>query len=173
MPFILVSVGQQRGVTSAWPKVWANDLGIDSAGYFPCGLPYNRMGHGPDPLVVFSKVLSKPLIWLGSLLMGTFGTPEDPSDLLVTIEAEDKHDFKGRLAEITAPTLVVVGEQDPFYTETLFRETAQGIPNAQLILYPKMRHPAYGKQFARDVLDFLKENGDKLVIAIDPKGGKR
>jgi hypothetical protein len=37
----------------------------------------------------------------------------------------------------------------------LFRETAEGIPNARLIVYPGMGHPASGKQFGRDVLAFL------------------
>jgi hypothetical protein len=31
------------------------------------------------------------------------------------------------------------------------------MPNARLILYPGMGHPAMGKQFARDVLSFLRE----------------
>jgi len=39
----------------------------------------------------------------------------------------------------------------------LFRESAAGIPNARLILYEKMGHPANGKQFERDVMAFLKE----------------
>jgi pimeloyl-ACP methyl ester carboxylesterase len=100
---------------------------------------------------------SKPIIWIGSLLAGMFGAPSDPSDFVVTIEAEDKHDFKARLGQITAPTLVVAGDKDPFYPEALFRETAEGIPNARLILYQGMGHPASGKQFRRDVLKFLKE----------------
>jgi pimeloyl-ACP methyl ester carboxylesterase len=90
---------------------------------------------------------------MGGLL---FGAPKDPSDLIVTIEAEYNHNFKARLAQITAPTLVIAGDKDPFYTETLFRETAEGIPNAKLILYKGMGHPAFGKQFHRDVLLFLK-----------------
>ena len=101
------------------------------------------------------KYALKPVVWLGSLLFGTFGAPEDPNDLVVTIEVEDKHDFKDRLAQITAPTLVVAGDKDPFYTETLFRETASGLPNARLILYKGMGHPASGKQFGSDVLAFL------------------
>jgi pimeloyl-ACP methyl ester carboxylesterase len=99
----------------------------------------------------------RPVVWLGSLLAGRFGAPEDPSDLVVTIEAEDKFNFKDRLAQIMAPTLVVAGDQDPFYTEALFRETAEGIPNARLILYKGMGHPAHGKQFRRDVLMFLRK----------------
>lgn len=103
------------------------------------------------------RCLAKPTIWLGSLLGELLDAPEDPSDLVTTIEAEDKHDFKDRLTQITAPTLVVAGDKDPFYSETLFRETAEGIPNARLILYKGMGHPASGKQFSRDVLAFLKE----------------
>ncbi len=103
------------------------------------------------------KYLSGPIVWLGSHALGLLAAPKDPSDLVVTVEAEDKHDFRDRLAEITAPTLVVAGDRDPFYTEALFRETAAGIPKARLILYPGMGHPASGKQFARDVLAFLRE----------------
>jgi pimeloyl-ACP methyl ester carboxylesterase len=104
------------------------------------------------------KYLAKPIVWTASPLMTLLSAPKDPSDLVVTVLAEDEHDFKERLAEITAPTLVVAGDQDPFYSPSLFRETAEGIPNAKLILYPGMRHPAYGKQFGRDVLAFLQES---------------
>lgn len=54
-----------------------------------------------------------------------------------------------------AHTLVIAGDRDPFYTEVLFQETAEGIPDARFILYHSMGHPAFGKQFQRDVLAFL------------------
>lgn len=85
--------------------------------------------------------------------------PSDPSDLLITIDAEDKFDFRARLCEISAPTLVIAGEDDPFYSPELFRDTARGIPHARLILYPNMGHPAAGKQFQRDTLAFLRAEG--------------
>jgi pimeloyl-ACP methyl ester carboxylesterase len=104
------------------------------------------------------KYVTAPLVWLASRLGGMlFGAPEDPSDLVITVEAEEKHNFKDRLNQISAPTLVIAGDKDPFYTEALFRATAEGIPNARLILYKGMGHPAYGKQFHRDVLLFLKD----------------
>ena len=84
-----------------------------------------------------------------------FGKPEDPSDLVVTIEAEDKHSFLDRLHEIKAPTLVIAGEKDPFYTPELFRKTAEGIPGSKLIIYEKMGHPASGKQFKEEIRKFL------------------
>jgi pimeloyl-ACP methyl ester carboxylesterase len=102
------------------------------------------------------KLVSPPIAWTAAGLL-SLGGSTDLSDLIVTIEAEDQHAFKDRLSEISAPTLVIAGEEDPFYTPDLFRETAVGIPHARLELYEKMRHPAMGKQFERDVLAFLKE----------------
>lgn len=99
--------------------------------------------------------------WYGaviSALVGSLrplGAPDDPSDLVATIEAEDGFDLRDRLAEISVPTLVIAGAADPFYTEELFRETARGIPGAKLVLYPGMGHPAQGKPFGREVRKFL------------------
>jgi len=73
------------------------------------------------------KHFFRSLMWL----FGTYDTPDDPSDGLVEIEAEDKHDFKDRLAEIQVPTLVIGREEDFFYP---IRDTATGIPDAKLIL---------------------------------------
>ena len=91
---------------------------------------------------------------IASLMLATTA-PDDASDLVVTIEAEDKHDFRNRLGEIQAPTLVIAGARDPFYTEESLRVTARGIPNAQLVLYPDKGHAPSGKQFRQDVLAFL------------------
>ncbi|MHB9032109.1 MAG: alpha/beta fold hydrolase [Anaerolineae bacterium] len=102
------------------------------------------------------NALGSALAFIGSVLM-SFSAPQDPSDLVITVEAEDAHDFYNRLHEIQAPTLVVAGDRDPFYTAELFRETAAGIPGARLILYPGMGHPASGPQYERDVLAFLRE----------------
>jgi pimeloyl-ACP methyl ester carboxylesterase len=103
-----------------------------------------------------AHALGLALAWIGSSLMA-LGAPRDASDLVVTVEAEDVHAFKDRLSEITAPTLVVAGSDDPFYTEALFRETAAGIPNARLVLYAGKGHVPTGKQFEQDVRAFLSE----------------
>jgi pimeloyl-ACP methyl ester carboxylesterase len=102
------------------------------------------------------KLLNPSLACITARLLSLGKTP-DLSDLVITIETEDQHAFKERLSEIKVPTLVIAGVDDPFYTPALFRETAAGIPNARLVLYEKMRHPATGKQFERDVLAFLRE----------------
>jgi len=106
------------------------------------------------PQAGIGKWLSRPLVWLSSVLL-SLKPPRDPGDLVVTVEAEDRHAFRDRLCEIGAPSLIAAGMNDFFYTPELFRETAEGIPNARLCLYPKMGHPAGGKQFRRDVLEFL------------------
>jgi len=105
--------------------------------------------------------VARPVAWLGALLAGRFVVPEIPADLVVTIEAEDKFNFKERLGQIAAPTLVVAGDRDPFYTVALFRETAEGIPNVRLILYEGLGHPVHGQQFDRDVRMFLNEGVTK------------
>ena len=67
---------------------------------------------------------------------GLFDHPHDASDLCVTVDAEDRFNYKTKLADIKAPTLLAAGEKDPFYTPELFKETAAGIPGAVLKLYP-------------------------------------
>jgi pimeloyl-ACP methyl ester carboxylesterase len=85
-----------------------------------------------------------------------FGASNGSADGLVELEAEDKFNFKERLADIKVPTLVIGGENDSFYP---IRETAEGIPGAKLILYKKSGHTAMFKpQFNRDVLSFLSQD---------------
>ena len=91
---------------------------------------YTLMLDGLMPNKGVMKPLARPLTWLASQVMGRFDAPKDPSCLMITVEAEDKFNFKDRLEEIQVPTLVAGGEEDPFYTPDLFRETAEGIPNA-------------------------------------------
>jgi len=103
------------------------------------------------------KHVFKFLVWLFGKSM--FGASGDPSDGLVEVESEVNHDFASKqLAEIKVNTLVIGGEEDKFY---LNRETAEGIPNAKLILYEGFGHNAFNDnklQFQADILDFLKED---------------
>ncbi len=92
----------------------------------------------------------KAVFWLFGRSMFGSGSP---SDGIIEIEAEDKHDFKERLAEIKMPTLVIGGDRDFFYP---IRETAEGIPGAKLVLYEGAGHMAMMKsRFGEDVLSFL------------------
>lgn len=129
---ILQRLFMELGRQGKWRKVFSSMVD----GIYPRGI---------------KKYLFKLFMWL----FGTFAAPEDPSDMLVTLEAEDKHDFRDRLVEIKAPTLVIGGEEDYFYP---IRETAAGIPNAKLILYEGFGHTAMSdnnRQFQEDILAFL------------------
>lgn len=46
----------------------------------------------------------------------------------------------GRLAELTAPTLVLHGEQDPVVRPSAARATAAAVPDARLVLLPRVGH---------------------------------
>jgi pimeloyl-ACP methyl ester carboxylesterase len=106
-----------------------------------------------------AKQVTRPIAWLIGVLSMVFARSQaDPSDYLVTIEAEDKFNFQSRLSEIKAPTLVIGGARDPFYSPELFRETAAGIPQAQLILYEKAGHGPTGKRVTQDILTFLEQD---------------
>jgi pimeloyl-ACP methyl ester carboxylesterase len=78
------------------------------------------------------------------------------SDGIAELDAEDKFNFKEWLAEIKTPTLVIGGAEDPLY---LIRETAEGIPDAKLILYEKAGHTAMMKKdLQKDIVNFLNED---------------
>lgn len=88
-------------------------------------------------------------------LMDPYMRPRNPSDMLHFAQAEDSFDVRDRLATIHAPTLVIGGEDDLSYTLELFRETAEGLPDARLILYPRTGHMGTFKRFGADVIAFL------------------
>jgi pimeloyl-ACP methyl ester carboxylesterase len=60
----------------------------------------------------------------------------------------------------TAPTLLVAGGRDRFYTPELFRETADGIPGARMALYQNKGHPGViaHKPAIREIVAFLRAN---------------
>ena len=120
---------------------------------------YTTMLDGLYPQGGIKKRFFKLLMWLTA----TFSKPKDPSDFLVTVEAEDKHNVKDLLGEIKVPTLVIGGEDDYFYP---IRETAAGIPNAELILYEGFGHNAWldnRRQFQEDILAFLKKGASEDI----------
>ncbi|HSP75854.1 MAG TPA: alpha/beta hydrolase [Cryobacterium sp.] len=109
---------------------------------------------------MFSAIGDKPRSRLAAgmgWLLGRSMFGKASPDLITTIRAEDAFDLRDRLGEIEAPTLVIGGDQDGFYTPELFRETAVRIPNGRLILYPGKGHMATisDPRLMADVLEFL------------------
>lgn len=66
--------------------------------------------------------------------------PEDPTDLLATVDAEDAFDVGDLLHQITAPTLVIGGGKDAFYSRDLFEQTASGVKDGRAHIYPDWGH---------------------------------
>jgi pimeloyl-ACP methyl ester carboxylesterase len=70
------------------------------------------------------------------------------------------HDVVDRLGDISVPTLVVHGDQDPLVPVQNGRYLAAHIPGARLIEYPRTGHIPIverGEEYDRDVLAFLAE----------------
>jgi pimeloyl-ACP methyl ester carboxylesterase len=66
--------------------------------------------------------------------------PDDPSDMLVTLDAEDTFDVGDQLDRITAPTLVIGGAKDVLYTRELFEQTAARVKDGRAHIYPGWGH---------------------------------
>lgn len=83
--------------------------------------------------------LRRPAQGIGWLMAGSL-VADDPDDMLRTIAAEDSFDVEPNLTRIQAPTLVLGGTADPFYSEDLFRRTAAGVPHGRVVLFPGKSH---------------------------------
>lgn len=83
--------------------------------------------------------------------------PRDAGDLLAVVEAEDAFDVRARPSVVAAPTLVIGGARDGFYSHELFVATARGIPGARLLLDPRAGHAGAltSRSTARAVTAFL------------------
>jgi pimeloyl-ACP methyl ester carboxylesterase len=66
--------------------------------------------------------------------------PDDPTDVLSTLDAEDAFNVEANLPRITAPTLVIGGEKDRFYGRELFEATAAGVPDGRVHIFPDYGH---------------------------------
>ena len=101
------------------------------------------------------KALSRPVVWLAAILMGTLGAPKDPSDLVVTVLAEDQHNFKERLGEITAPTLVIAGVARPVLHRDPVPGDGAGYSRRQAGAVPGHGAPRLGKAVPEGCAGFL------------------
>ena len=106
-----------------------------------------RLTRAGDPAAGFTQMVSAmfPTPVQGPLrpvarLMGRSMAPADSSDLLVTVDAEDLFDVGDQLHQITAPTLVIGGAKDVFYTRDLFEQTAAGVQDGRAHIYPEWGH---------------------------------
>ena len=75
------------------------------------------------------------LAWLANPLAA-----DNPADMLITNTAAVAFDAEPNLPQVRAPTLVIGGSADPYYSEDLFRRTAAGIPDGRALIYPRKGH---------------------------------
>src|SRR3954463_4016601 len=87
----------------------------------------------------------------------------DAADMATTIEAEDDFDLAAP-PTISAPTLIVVGSEDRFYSRALFEETARLIPASRLRVFEGRGHvPApMQRDWGREIASFL-DDGARAV----------
>jgi pimeloyl-ACP methyl ester carboxylesterase len=80
------------------------------------------------PARPFSRLAAGPVV------------PDDPTDVLVTLDAEDVFDVEAGLPRVTAPTLVIGGGNDDFYPRELFTGTAAGVKDGRAHIFPDWGH---------------------------------
>jgi pimeloyl-ACP methyl ester carboxylesterase len=86
---------------------------------------------------------------------------DDLADMATTIEAEDAFDLADCRRSILAPTLILAGDADHWYSPELFAETASLIPRSRLRVFQGRghitvyRHP----EWAGEVKRFLTDRG--------------
>ncbi len=120
-----------------------------------------REGDSRRAMALMTETLApRPLGYAGrgvGWLVGGGFVVDDPSDMLVTISAEDSFDAEPDLQRVQAPTLVLGGTADPFYSEDLFRRTASGVPDGRAVIFRGKSHLyAAGSKAANSIaLGFL------------------
>lgn len=83
--------------------------------------------------------LRRPARPLARVVWGSMA-PKDPTDMLVTMDAEDVFDVTDQLHGIAAPTLVIGGGKDLGYSRLLFEQTAAGVKDGRAHIYPSWGH---------------------------------
>ncbi len=91
-------------------------------------------------------------------ITGALTKPKSYDRFFVMAEACRSHDAWDALPAITAPTLVMGGEQDRSLGGEASRELAHRIPGAELKMYPQWGHGLYeeAKDFLPTIENFLK-----------------
>ncbi len=104
------------------------------------------------------EFLANPTPAFQEFILSTLQYPAPLEGMKRQAEAIRRHDTYDLLQQIAAPTLVIAGEDDPLILAENSRILAERIPNAQLILYPRLRHGFNLEDPERvhaDILSFL------------------
>lgn len=103
------------------------------------------------------RVAAAALVWLAGPRVLAGG--DDLADMATTIEAEDAFDLATCRSTIRAPTLILAGSEDRFYSPELFAETARLIPGSRLRVFEGRGHVTVARhpEWSREIEGFLAE----------------
>lgn len=93
------------------------------------------------------SVTLPPLI--RTVLRPALPRPAEPADVRRSVEFILRFDARDDLSAIEQPTLCFGGDRDPYFTPEVLRETADGIPDAELTLAAGAKHAAFDEQKLR------------------------
>jgi len=85
---------------------------------------------------------------------------KDPSDFIICGQAGMIHDTFDQLESISMPTMIIAGNRDHFFPETLFHGMIRKIPNCQKIFIHNAGHGVFEehkKKCVNFILDFIIE----------------
>ena len=74
------------------------------------------------------------------------------------VKANIEHDTRGKLNQITVPTLILVGKDDELTTTKMAEELNSEIPNSKLLIFDQGGHGLYWEVpdlFNKAVLNFI------------------
>lgn len=133
---------------------YGREVNAEMARLITAGARRRAMAVAAGPMVSgLSRYPTQALAWASAPLLAS----GDPSDMLVLAAAENRFDAEPDLGRVTAPTLVIGGSADRYYSADLIRRTAEGIPAGSLAMFPGKSHSyAIGSKAAVHVaLGFL------------------
>ena len=104
-----------------------------------------REGHPRDAAATILATtndhpIRQRLLYLGGYVLGRLVIGRSDAELLRTIDAEDDFDLRRQLSRVSAPTLLIGGGRDGYYSPGLLEQTAAGIPDAVHVDLPRKGH---------------------------------
>ena len=91
---------------------------------------------------------------LGPMLVGI---PDDPTLLLAELDAWTREDAHGLVERIRCPTLVIGTERDPVFPPEATRALAAALPDARVVIVPKLAHNFPLSAIPDEIAPFLAE----------------
>ncbi len=137
---VLTNTSPAFGIDGTDPETWkASRLDALDAGATPADIARPVLASIAGPNITREAM---------DMRVAAFGRIP-PDGLRAAVNCLPSHDVRARLAEITAPTLVIAGELDTETPVSYSQALANGIPNAELVVMKGVGHLAASEAPAR------------------------